>query len=130
VAWSTAKSFDVARFLMGGLFLVSAALQWNDPDPLRWAVLYALAGVASLVPLRGRGGWLLPAVVGLAALVWAGLLAPEVVPVMELLDLFGSMKAETPTIESSRELLGLLLVAGWMAVLVVAARRRSAVPAR
>jgi hypothetical protein len=32
-------------------------------------------------------------------------------------DLFKTMKAETPTIEESRETLGLLIVALWMAIL-------------
>ena len=29
-----------------GLFLVSAALQFNDPDPLYWSVAYAAAALA------------------------------------------------------------------------------------
>ena len=47
--------------------------------------------------------------VGLAALVWAGLLAPRVVPTFEWSNLLRDKDPRLPAIEESRELLGLLL---------------------
>jgi hypothetical protein len=117
--------FDGINLLWAALFLVSAALQLNDPDPLRWILIYASAASACLVHRVAPRAWLPPAIVGLAALTWAGLDAPRVLPGLRFGDLFRSMKAETPSIEESRELLGLLIVAGWMAVLVLRTRRRT-----
>jgi hypothetical protein len=38
--------------------------------------------------------------------------------------MFGAFEMESAAIEESREMYGLLLVAGWMAVLTLRARRR------
>lgn len=113
------KSLSVANALMGLLFFVSAALQYNDPDPLRWVALYGSAGAACLLRRAGRMAWLFPALVGAVALIWAAGLAPHVLPSMRFGDLFETMKAATPAIEENRELLGILIVAAWMAVLAV-----------
>jgi hypothetical protein len=118
----------VANIVMAVLFFVSALLQYNDPDPLPWMALYGAAGAACLLRGRGRTAWLLPALVGGAALVWALAMAPYVLPHLRFGDLFQSMKAETPAIEENRELLGILIVAAWMAVLALTSlRRKSAI---
>lgn len=119
---------------MAILFLISALLQYNDPDPLRWAALYGGAAIACVVSRPASAPWLLPAAVGLAALIWAGAMAPHVLPNLAFRELFLTMKAETPSIEESRELLGLLIIAAWMGVRVATGlrkrRRRSLNPAR
>ncbi len=122
---STARPDRVLRwmnFVMATLFLLSAALQFNDPDPLRWALIYGAAGVACLLFDRIRPPWLLPSLVGVACFAWAGGLAPRVLPALRFADLFGSMKAETPSIEQSRELLGLVIIIAWMLVLAAKSR--------
>ena len=54
--------------IFAGIFLLSAAVQLNDPDPWRWVAIYgAAAGV-------GLGGWRVRGVaagVGLVAVIWA-----------------------------------------------------------
>ena len=40
--------------MMAVLFLIAAALQYNDPDPLRWMAIYGLAVLACLLALAGR----------------------------------------------------------------------------
>jgi hypothetical protein len=64
---------------MAVLFAFAAAVQYNDPDPLRWIAVYGVATLASVLALAGRLPRLLPALVGLGALVWAGTRAPGVV---------------------------------------------------
>jgi hypothetical protein len=110
---------------MGILFLISAVLQYNDPDPIRWILLWGSAAAVCL--LRGRVGWdwLMAGAVCAAALLWAGLLAPTALPGLELGDLAKKMKAGTPRIELGREILGLLIVAVWMAVLVFVGSRNA-----
>ena len=121
-------AFRTSNRIMAVLFLISAALQFNDPDPLRWAAIYGAAGFACLAATRFRHSWPLPTGVGVAAMVWAAWLSPVVTQV-GFRDLARSMHAETPSIELGREFLGLLIVHGWMAFLVVVAlRERSSRP--
>ena len=103
--------------VMALLFLYAAAVQYNDPDPIRWMAVYVLAaGIAGLSVARP----LLPAIpllLAIAALGWAGLLLPGVI----------ETAAFTAT-EEERELAGLLLVSGWMFVLFAHQRRRGRQP--
>ena len=119
------RAFGVANRIMAMLFLISAIIQFNDPDPVRWAVIYGAAGFACLAAGRFRYSWPLPTGVGLVALVWAAGLSP-ILSSVRLSDLARSMHAETPSIELGREFLGLLIVLGWMVFLmVVSLRERS-----
>jgi hypothetical protein len=113
--------FRAVNALFALLFLASALLQYNDPDPLRWAALYGAAALACVLR-RSTAGTIVAVATGGIALVWAASLAPRVLPVLRPGDLFGSMKAATPIIEESREMLGLLIVATWMVVLLAVRR--------
>jgi hypothetical protein len=111
---------------MGVLFLVSTALQFNDPDPLGWMAIYAAAGVACLLP-RGRSVRLwLAAVTALAACIWAGSLAPRTLPDLVLSDLVKKMEDKTPQIELGREMLGLVILAVVLSCVAIAEWRRRA----
>ncbi len=116
------RAFAVANRIMAMLFVISAILQFNDPDALRWAAIYGAAGFACLAAGRFRYAWPLPTAVGLLTLVWAVWLSPVLTQV-GFRDLARSMHAENPSIELGRELLGLLIVHVWMAVLVVVSLR-------
>jgi hypothetical protein len=95
------------------LFLASAALQYNDPDPLPWAALYLAAAAVAFVAWRARDvRW--PAL-GLAAvsLAWMVTLLPSLRAFLARGDfglLAATMKAGEPLIEESRECLGLAIV--------------------
>ena len=52
---------------MAVLFAFAAAVQCNDPDPLRWMAMYGLAMLACGLALAGRLPRLLPALAGLVA---------------------------------------------------------------
>ena len=106
------RGMRVPTILMGLLFLVAVALQYNDPDPVQWMAIYGAAALVCLLALRGRLPRWLPALVGLAALVWAAALAPRVVGQVAPGELF-------------REMGGLLIVAIWMLVLLAAAPRQA-----
>ena len=98
----------LVRFF-GVLFLVSAGLQFNDPDPLLWVILYLLAGVACLQPPGKGPGRHLAAIVAAVALGWAVVLAPEVESVRPG-DMLASMEAKDGKVEVARELGGLALI--------------------
>jgi len=54
---------------MAALFITSAIVQYNDPDPLLWIVIYSLAGIISILFALGRISYLIPLLAGIMALV-------------------------------------------------------------
>jgi len=113
----------VMNVLMGCLFLLALVLQYNDPDPLRWMAIYGAAAVVCLLALRRRLRRWMPLVVGVVALAWAATLAPGVVGRVSPRDLFREIPMGSTAIEEGREMGGLLIVAAWMLVLLISARR-------
>ena len=93
------------------LFVVSAVLQFNDPDPIFWIAMYTgMAIVAGMAAFNKYFTFLI--LLGLAVTgyelfklwpafwMWLTSGTPSIV---------GSMKAESPHIELVREFLGLLI---------------------
>lgn len=109
----------IIYWLLSAVFLFFAVVQYNDPDPLLWMLLYG--GIAVHFALAALGKLYRPAVwfwLG-AALGWAIALGPEFVHWlrMGMPSIVESMKAETPWVELAREFLGLILAAaacGWL----------------
>jgi hypothetical protein len=110
---------------MAVLFAFAAAVQYNDPDPLRWMAVYGLAMLACVRALAGRLPRPLPALVGLGALVWAGTLAPGVVGRVSPGELFQSYGMLSTAVEEGREMSGLLIVAVWMGLLTLVGAGRA-----
>jgi hypothetical protein len=106
---------------MALLFAFAAALQLDDPDPVRWIALYAAAAALSVAEWLGRTR---SRVALLAAL---GFSAGALVGLPELLraraEAFTSFHMRSPADEVARESLGLLLCASWSALLAWRARR-------
>ena len=109
------------------LFAVAAALQYNDPDPLRWIALYAGAAGATVAALHARGGWRAALVVAALAAGWAAVLWADVAGGVEATDLWRKMSEKGGKVEEYREAGGLTLVAAWLLVtgLVGRARRQA-----
>src|SRR5688500_16693190 len=103
----------VANILMAAIFMLAVAVQYNDPDPIRWMTIYGLAAVSCFLAFRGKRHWIFPAAVGLVALIWASTLAPEVIRAPSLDGMFGSVQMKTSAVEAAREMIGLLIVVGW-----------------
>jgi hypothetical protein len=102
-----------AVFLL--LFAFSVVVQVNDPDPLRWIAIYGAAAIACLVGKQFH--WTVPVAIGLVALAWAITIAPNVLGRVPFREMFREFEMKSAGVEESREMYGLLLVAGWMAVL-------------
>src|SRR5262245_2498457 len=111
--------FKVANWLMIAAFLFSVAVQYNDPDPIRWMLVYGLAALACVLKLRGQLSWYFPAALGAAALVWAASIAPRVIGKTTFGAMFQSWHMISEVVEEAREMGGLLIVAAWMGVLVL-----------
>ncbi len=65
--------FKVANWLMIAAFLFSVAVQYNDPDPIRWMLVYGLAALACILKLR-RPAALVFSGCGRCGGVWLGCL--------------------------------------------------------
>lgn len=120
-----AMFFRILNGIMALLFLLALAVQYNDPDPWRWVVIYLGAAVACILAVRRRLSVWLPAVLAVTAFAWAALLAPEFVGRVPMSELFREIGMDSVEIEVAREAVGLLLIGAWMIVLAVSARRRA-----
>lgn len=105
------------------LCAVSAALQYNDPDPVRWIVLYLAAGVAAVVAWWRPHAWWAPLAIALIALAWAALLWAGVIDTVETSDLWKKMSEKGGKVEEMREAGGLSLVVIGSALAAWRARR-------
>jgi Transmembrane family 220, helix len=115
--------FRVLSVLMAVLFAVGAGLEIGHPDAAPWVLIYVAAAlVSAMSAARASQGWIAPALIGLAALVW-GVWTLARVPRG---DAWGHLaqQAHAPAgqFEQARHALALLVIAAWM--MVVAASRR------
>lgn len=93
------------------LFAISVGLQVNDPDPVRWILIYGAAGLAvGLLPARRV--MMIPALaVGVIAAAWGGYIGSQVVGVIHFSDLWLKMSEKGGAVEVGREAGGLAIVA-------------------
>ena len=113
--------FTNALFLIA--FMISALVQYNDPDALPWIAMYLLAVTMCVVQWLGRQPRWLPRLLLALSLVWAGSLLPEILGQVTWPDIFDSLSMKTREVEAAREIGGLLLVAIWAGVLSIHQRR-------
>ncbi len=112
------------------LFIVSAALQYNDPDPYVWIPIYLYGAVLCWLFLRGkyypRAYWL--GILGFAAYAAYYFFADDGVldwiRIHHAENIAGTMKAETPWIEETREFFGLVILIVVLAMDLWYAKRR------
>ena len=105
---------------MTALFALAAVVQLNDPDPIRWIAVYAIAAVISAtaavtarVPRRAA------ALLAAAALAWAISIAAGGAAPDAYLRMFEAWEMRSAAIEEAREVSGLLIVAAWMTAIAV-----------
>ena len=101
------------------LFLIFAALQFNDLDPWIWIGIYG--AIAILCGLTASGRYFPKLILGATLLTIFGIgwYLPDFVSWLQngAASITSSMKAETPYVELVREFLGLVLVLatlGWL----------------
>ena len=119
------RAFWIAlNVLFLAMFLFSVAVQYNDPDPVRWMAMYGFAALACILELTRNQRWSLPAGIALIAVSWATSIGQNVHGV-RIGDLFAEFEMKNEMVEQAREVGGLLIVALWMFVLAVSAFRRN-----
>lgn len=99
-------------FFISGLFLLFAIVQWNDPDPLIWMIFYGVMSlIYILLALGKKFAFYLSVLMLITCIIYMGFILPEIIKWIKdgMPSIVQSMKATIPTIEYTREFLGLLL---------------------
>jgi transmembrane protein TMEM220 len=106
----------IFNFIFFLLFVFSAALQYNDPDPYVWMPIYLYGAVLCFLAFRGKY-YPRAYLIGIAVyLVYAGYLVFTKDGVLDWINqhnaesLVQTMKAEKPWIEDTREFGGLMIL--------------------
>ena len=120
--------FRALNIFMAVLFALSIVVQLNDPDPLRWILVYAFGLLVTLMAVFGRHT-VLSAVCLVIYLGGALYFARGFAALDSPINLFTDIKMDYEGVEEARESGGLLIGAAWMLVLsVVWYRGRNASP--
>lgn len=94
------------------LFLLFAAVQFNDPDPLLWIAIYGIVAMISVGAFFNRyHQYTLISLIGIIT-VWSLILLPNVftwLTTSNLNEIAGEMMSDKPYIEGTREFGGLLI---------------------
>lgn len=99
------------------IYLLSAAVQYNDPDALLWIAIYLAGALMCAVQFRSSPPRWIPRVMLAITVVWIGTLLPSIVGQVSLQEIFASISMRTKAVEEAREIGGLCLVSLWAAVL-------------
>lgn len=118
----------ILLWVFTGIFLLFAAWQYNDPDPLRWAAMYGYTAVCfGLTALGKQQNWLFIAGLVISG-IWMATLLPDFIDWVKMgaPTITGTMKAESPHVELTREFLGLLICcAGYGSLLWLGRKKAS-----
>ena len=101
------------------IYLLSAAVQYNDPDALPWALIYLSASAMCVLEAGNKQANWLPPTLLVISLVWIGFLLPSIIGQVSLEQIFESITMKTKTVEEAREIGGLLLIVFWAGALAL-----------
>jgi hypothetical protein len=105
-------------------YLLSTAVQYNDPDAMLWAAMYLAAAVMCAAQFRTNPPRWMPRIVLVISVIWMGALLPSIVGQVSLQEIFASISMQTKAVEEAREIGGLFLVGLWAGVLSYRQRSR------
>ncbi|MCH6256564.1 transmembrane 220 family protein [Puniceicoccaceae bacterium K14] len=107
-------------------FLLSVFVQFNDPDPLLWIIVYSMASLSCILFSLKKPTRLISTVTCASSTLWIVYLFIELarspIPI-EWDSVFMQTSMKTISVELAREIGGLLIVAVWMLVLALKAKR-------
>ncbi len=107
----------ISNWGMAGIFFLCLIVQYNDPDPLLWMVIYGAAVMSCLLFLLNKPFLICSTLTGIVATVWATFLFFELQQALDPIiwaDVFGHADMKTEAVELVREIGGLLIVSLWM----------------
>ncbi len=102
------KIFKILGWIFGFLCLVSAVLQYNDPDPILWMVIYGMTALISFAFAMEKISYLVPLLMGVLFLVGAIYVFPDT------FEGFTIGEGDIKNIEEGRESVGLFILSAVM----------------
>ena len=102
----------IIKLTLAIIFLLFALLQYNDPDPVLWMVIYGFTAVMLLLPIKNRTMRRVLLASIIIAVVYACFYLPGVfqwVTSGDLGSITESMQADKLYIEETREFFGLVI---------------------
>jgi|SRR5690606_29690382 hypothetical protein len=121
------KAFNILFCI---LFIVAAALQYNDVDPFIWIPIYLYGAALCFITARGRyvpKAYLYGIIIYLCFIAYFLIFKHGVLDWVQhhpANDLVRTMKADKPWIEETREVMGLSILVIVLAIDWIAAKRR------
>jgi hypothetical protein len=110
--------FNVLNGIFLVAYLLSALVQYNDPDPVAWVFIYTAAMWMCIEQYRKNLSLWLPILLLFICLLWIGALLPSIVGQVTWQEIFESITMKTSAVEEAREIGGLSLVALWAAIIM------------
>ena len=105
------------------VFALAAIVQYNDANALRWMLAYGVACIISLRFALGKLHWATAAVLAGVCTVWALFKIP-LLSAGGFQHMLEEVQMNQAGVEAAREFLGLLIIAGWAAVLAISTYRK------
>ena len=100
---------------MAAVFALAVVVQFNDPDPLRWMIIYGAAcALSTWAALRRSVPVAIASVVAVIALAWALALGSRVYGLVMPGELVQAWEMKDERVELAREAGGLLIVSAWL----------------
>ncbi|PCI18642.1 MAG: hypothetical protein COB62_06555 [Piscirickettsiaceae bacterium] len=113
--------FKIANALVALMFVISALLQLNDPDPVVWFCLYMLCAVCSVLAFTQINAWGFMLSLSMLTMMWAMVLFSDYFlnpdPV-DWVEVFSATSMKSSQTEIIREIGGLLMCSAWTMFLV------------
>lgn len=109
---------NVVNIILTVLFILFALVQFNDPDPYLWILIYGSIALVSGLAIKNIYNKTILMAMMVACILGSIYYFPGLIELVgdhKVSDLTKTMKAEQPFIEESRESLGLLI--GFLALL-------------
>ena len=97
--------FKILGFLFAVLSIVSAALQYNDPDPIIWILIWGISAIISILFFLNKISFIVTMIVGVLSFMGFMYLYPSNFQGFSLKD------GDIENIELGREAFGLLIIA-------------------
>jgi len=99
------------HYVVAALFFLSAVVQWNDPDPIVWIIIYASVSAIVLLYALGKPIYYFSLSGLIICLIGSAIYIPDAIQWAKdgMPNIAGSMKAESQYIEFMREFFGLLV---------------------
>ncbi|MCF8453085.1 MAG: transmembrane 220 family protein [Pedobacter sp.] len=121
----------IFNFIFLVLFVISAGLQYNDPDPALWILIYLFGAMICFFAIRKKNYPRLTLAGIILLFIYALYLFFDKDGVLSWLtehkaeNIAGSMKASSPWIEETREFFGLFILISVLLVNLLASKKQS-----